>query len=85
LFANHGDGTYAQVDETHAHLNMPATFMYVPELSEKDMEITFNVREDLNWKVATQLKHLEGDTYYAKNCNTLWIAQLKLLIIKSFF
>ncbi len=67
LFANHGDGTYAQVDETHAHLNMPATFMYVPELSEKDMEITFNVREDLNWKVATQLKHLEGDTYYAKN------------------
>jgi len=32
LFANHGDGTYSQVDETHAHLNMPATFMYVPEL-----------------------------------------------------
>ncbi|PWK20492.1 M61 family metallopeptidase [Xanthomarina spongicola] len=67
LFANHGDGTYAQIDETHAHLNMPATFMYVPELSENEMEITFNVREDLNWKVATQLKHLEDNTYYAKN------------------
>ncbi|TYA52141.1 M61 family metallopeptidase [Formosa maritima] len=67
LFANHGDGTYAQVDETHAHLNMPATFMYVPELSNKDMEITFNVRDHLNWKVATQLKHLEGNTYYAEN------------------
>ena len=67
LFANHGDGTYAQVDETHAHLNMPAAFMYVPELSENEMEVTFKVREDLNWKVATQLKHLEGSTYQAKN------------------
>src|SRR5690606_28877918 len=67
LYANHGDGTYAQVDETHAHLNMPATFMYVPELSNNDMEVTFKVREDLNWKVATQLKHLEGSTYQAKN------------------
>ena len=25
LFANRGDGTYSQVDETHAHLNIPAT------------------------------------------------------------
>lgn len=67
LFANRGDGTYAQVDETHAHLNIPATFMYVPELSEKGFEVTFNVREDLNWKVATQLKHESGNTYYAKD------------------
>jgi len=67
LFANHGDGTYAQVDETHAHLNIPATFMYVPELSEKEIEVTFNVREDLNWKVATQLKHIKDHTYYAKD------------------
>ena len=25
LFANMGDGTYSQIDETHAHLNIPAT------------------------------------------------------------
>ena len=67
LFANHGDGTYAQVDETHAHLNMPATFMYVPELSDQEMEITFNLPNDLNWKIATQLKELEGNRYYAKD------------------
>ncbi len=67
LFANHGDGTYAQVDETHAHLNIPATFMYVPELEDKEIEITFIPRQDLNWKVATQLKHLKENTYYAKN------------------
>ncbi|EDP71080.1 hypothetical protein FBALC1_01312 [Flavobacteriales bacterium ALC-1] len=67
LYANHGDGTYAQVDETHAHLNIPATFMYAPSLADSEIEIKFNVREDLGWKVATQLKPLEGNTYYAKN------------------
>ena len=67
LYGNHGDGTYAQIDETHAHLNIPATFMYVPELSENEFEVTFNVREDLNWKVATQLKHVSDYKYYAKN------------------
>jgi len=67
LFANHGDGTYAQVDETHAHLNIPATFMYVPKLSDEGFEVTFDVREDLGWKVATQLKHENGNTYFAKD------------------
>lgn len=67
LFANHGDGTYAQVDETHAHLNMPATFLYVPELAQQEMEVTFKVREDLNWKIATQLKHQQNTTYYAQD------------------
>ena len=67
LFGNHGDGTYAQIDETHAHLNTPATFMYVPELANQEMEVKFNVREDLNWKVATQLKHQANGTYYAKD------------------
>ena len=67
LFANRGGGTYAQVDETHAHLNMPATFMYAPSLKHAPMEITFNVRDDLNWKVATQLKQLGGNTFFAPN------------------
>ena len=67
LFANRGDGTYAQIDETHAHINIPATFMYAPSLANDEMEVTFNVRDDLNWKVATQLKHKQKNTYYAKN------------------
>lgn len=67
IYANHGDGTYAQVDDTHAHLNMPATFMYAPALADSNYSITFNKREDLNWKIATQLKQLEGDTYFAEN------------------
>lgn len=65
LFANRGGGTYAQVDETHAHLNIPATFMFAPSQAERPVEVTFNVREDLNWKVATQLKKENGNTFSA--------------------
>ncbi|RXG33184.1 M61 family metallopeptidase [Leeuwenhoekiella marinoflava] len=67
LFANRGGGTYSQVDLTHAHLNMPATFMYAEDLQERPIKITFNARKDLGWKVATQLKHEEGNTFYAPN------------------
>tara|TARA_R110002073_G_scaffold4213_3_gene28033 strand:+ start:10003 stop:11799 length:1797 start_codon:yes stop_codon:yes gene_type:complete len=67
LFANRGGGTYSQVDETHAHLNIPATFMYARDYTQRPIKITFNVRTDLNWKVATQLKSLGGNSYYAPN------------------
>lgn len=67
LFANRGDGTYSQIDETHAHLNIPATFMYAPELDNRRIEVNFKVREDLNWKIATQLPHVSGNTYSAPN------------------
>lgn len=65
LFANRGGGTYSQVDETHAHLNIPATFMYAPSQALRPIKVTFNTREDLGWKVATQLKLISGNTYYA--------------------
>jgi len=65
LFANRGDGTYSQIDETHAHLNIPATFMYVPELGERKIEVDFKVRSDLNWKIATQMPLVSGTTYTA--------------------
>lgn len=67
LFANHGDGTYAQIDETHAHLNIPATFIYAPSLEDRPVKIKFDPRNDLGWKVATQLKLLNENEYYAPN------------------
>ncbi len=65
LFANRGDGTYSQIDETHAHLNIPATFMYAPQYANRAIEVNFKVRKDLNWKVATQLPLVTGTTYSA--------------------
>jgi predicted metalloprotease with PDZ domain len=67
LFANRGGGTYSQIDETHAHLNIPATFMYARRYTQRPIQVTFNVRNDLNWKIATQLKPLRNGTYYAPN------------------
>ncbi|MCJ7465273.1 MAG: peptidase M61 [Maribacter sp.] len=67
LFANRADGTYSQIDETHAHLNIPATFMYVPGLSDRKIEVNFTLRGDLNWKVATQLPLISGTRYWAPN------------------
>ncbi len=67
LFADQGDGTYSQIDETHAHLNMPATFMYAPALANRPFEVTFEPRADLQWKVATQLPLITGTTYAAPN------------------
>lgn len=65
LYANRGGGTYSQVDETHAHLNIPATFVFPRDYQHRPVHVTFDVREDLNWQVATQLKRVETNTYYA--------------------
>ena len=67
LFANRGDGTYSQIDESHAHLNIPATFMYAPILNEREIEVDFKTRDDLNWKIATQLPHVKDNIYSAQN------------------
>ncbi len=67
LFADRGDGTYSQIDETHAHLNIPATFMYAPDYTQRPVRVHFKPRTDLNWKVATQLRPLGGDMYSAPN------------------
>lgn len=67
LYANRGGGTYTGVDETHAHINMPATFAWARNYEYRPIHITFNKRDDLNWEVATQLKHVEGNTYYARD------------------
>src|SRR5262245_25067052 len=55
IFGDYPDGTYMGVDPTHAHLNMPATFMWAIGLETRPIEITFTPPPGSNWKVATQL------------------------------
>lgn len=70
LFANRGGGTYSGIDELHAHLNIPATFVWARNLGHRPVRVKFNLPAGANWKVATQLKDVgnntfEGmDTYY---------------------
>ena len=54
LFGDRTDGTYAAIDLTHAHLNIPATFMWARGLGTRPVSVTFRpLRQE--WKVATQL------------------------------
>jgi predicted metalloprotease with PDZ domain len=55
LFGDRGDGTYAQIDPTHAHLNMPATFMWVVGQDRRPITIRFRVPAGSGWLAATQL------------------------------
>jgi predicted metalloprotease with PDZ domain len=55
LYADRAGGTYSGIDLTHAHLNMPATFMWARGLAERPISISFSPAVD-DWKVATQLE-----------------------------
>lgn len=55
LFADRADGTYSGIDATHAHLNIPATFVWARGLEKRPISVTFHPPEGSNWKVATQL------------------------------
>lgn len=54
LYADRAGGTYSGIDLTHAHLNMPATFMWARGFEDRPIAITF-FPSDERWKVATQL------------------------------
>jgi predicted metalloprotease with PDZ domain len=55
IFGDRVDGTYLAVDTTHAHLNMPATFMWAVGLEGRPLRMTFTPPAAVQWKVATQL------------------------------
>ena len=65
LFANHADGTYSDIDEDHAHFNMPATFAWIKELRKMPIDIIFNLPEKKNWKIATQLKQTSQNNRFS--------------------
>lgn len=59
LFGDRADGTYNQIDRTHAHLNMPATFVWATNHEDREINVEFRPF-DPRWKVATQLVKDQG-------------------------
>lgn len=55
LYADRADGTYSQVDTSHAHLNIPATLVWSEALTDRPVSVRI-VPYAANWKVATQLE-----------------------------
>lgn len=57
LYADRADGTYAGVDLTRAHLNMPATFAWAPGLESRPIQVTFHALPSGDGHtIATQLQ-----------------------------
>jgi predicted metalloprotease with PDZ domain len=55
IYGEQLDGTYLAVDTTHAHMNMPATFIWARGLTDRPVRITFVPPAGSGWKAATQL------------------------------
>lgn len=64
LFADRADGTYTGIDVSHAHMNMPATFMWARDTGDRPIGVTFDTPPDSDWKVATQLRPTANASYY---------------------
>ncbi len=54
IFGDRVDGTYLAIDNTHAHMNMPATFLWARGLEDRRIQLRI-VPANNHWKVATQL------------------------------
>ncbi|WP_127130081.1 M61 family metallopeptidase [Pseudoflavitalea rhizosphaerae] len=64
LYANHPDGTYAGIDATSIHFNMPAAFMWIRGYDKTPIAIKFNIPEGKQWSIATQLKPTKDSTAF---------------------
>jgi predicted metalloprotease with PDZ domain len=69
IFGDHADGTYMAVDTTHAHLNMPAAFLWASGLESRAIRIRFEPPTNSGWtRVATPLYATDDPwTYTAPN------------------
>lgn len=67
LFGDHADGTYAAVDETHAHLNLPATLVWAHGYENRPVSLKLDLPAGAGWKVATQLRPQPDGTWWAPN------------------
>jgi predicted metalloprotease with PDZ domain len=55
VYGDRIDGTYLAIDETHAHINMPAAVMWAHGLDDRPATLTFEEPVGMHWSVATQL------------------------------
>jgi predicted metalloprotease with PDZ domain len=55
IFGDRVDGTYLAIDPTHAHMNIPASMMWVHGLDDRPVTLTLDQPPGGGWRVATQL------------------------------
>ncbi len=55
VYGDRIDGTYLAIDDTHAHLNMPASLLWGAGMEERPATVRFVPSPGRDWRVATQL------------------------------
>lgn len=83
LFGNWTDGTYTSIEPSHAHLSMPASFMWAYGMDKRPITFKFNDLAKYGWKVASQLKPLGGDVYYARDMQYMMDSPTELSAYKE--
>jgi len=83
LFGDRADGTYASIDNQHAHLNMPATLMYGLGTEARPASVSFQLPVGKNWKIATQLKpEVAANTFSAPHLQYLMDSPVEIADLK---
>ncbi|MBN8529546.1 MAG: M61 family metallopeptidase [Caulobacterales bacterium] len=78
LWADRGDGTYAQIDTSHARLNAPASLMWAEGHDDRSARVRFH-RLDPRWKIATQLAPTsDPEVFTAPNLQYLMDSPMEL-------
>ncbi len=62
VWGDRADGTYLQIDASHAHLNMPATFVWARGFDAAPVRLTVRPRD--GWRVVTQLVPTRDSTIF---------------------
>ena len=55
IYGDRVDGTYLAIDDTHAHLNMPASLLWGVGMEARPATVRFIPPAERDWRVATQL------------------------------
>jgi len=87
VFGDATDGTYLGVDTSHAHINIPATLMWVRGLEDRPVRVSFEPPPGAKWKVATQLHSTDDPlTFSAANLSYLIDspAELSDFVLRTF-
>ena len=72
VFGDRTDGTYLSIDPAHAHINMPASLMWVRGLEDRAVTVRFDPPAGTAWRVATQLfPGADAQTFTAPNLQYL--------------
>jgi predicted metalloprotease with PDZ domain len=71
VYGDRADGTYAGIDTTHAHLNLPAVLVWARGFEKTPVALRFEIPAGSGWQVATQLALAADGRWTAPNMDRM--------------